>query len=160
MTLSASIATCVSTTSIPALAALSRSVVLIGRLELAMSVVAFKSAAIPVPEPPPVTWIDTSEWAAMYFSAQRWARRTIVSEPLTVRFPASAIDPMLKAAAMMAIAMAAVRGWRMGFFSSFDSLFWAFFRRFLRRQLSAVALEALRTSPDDDDPMTNHRPRL
>jgi len=48
------------------------------------SVVPLMSALIPVPEPPPVTWIVAPLCFAMYSSAQRWPRTTIVSEPLTV----------------------------------------------------------------------------
>ena len=49
-----------------------------------MSVVPLMSAAMPTPEPPPVTWTFLPALAFMYSSAQRWARMTIVSEPLTV----------------------------------------------------------------------------
>src|SRR5262245_24296647 len=42
------------------------------------------SAAMPVPEPPPVTMTTWPLCVFMYCSAQRWPRITIVSEPLTV----------------------------------------------------------------------------
>jgi hypothetical protein len=44
--------------------ALARSSSLMGREALAMSVVPLTSAAMPVPEPPPVTETLTSGWAA------------------------------------------------------------------------------------------------
>ena len=55
---------------------------LAGRLDSQMSVVPLMSAAMPVPEPPPVTWMVIPGFAFMYVSAQRWPRMTIVSEPL------------------------------------------------------------------------------
>src|SRR4029079_18189311 len=55
-----------------------------GRDAVQMSVVPLMSAAMPVPEPPPVTWMTAPGCEFMYNSAQRWARITMVSEPLTV----------------------------------------------------------------------------
>src|SRR5262245_9634568 len=49
-----------------------------------MSVVPEIRAAMPVPEPPPVTWRVVPGFFFMYSSAQRWPRMTMVSEPLTV----------------------------------------------------------------------------
>jgi hypothetical protein len=54
--------------------------------ELQISVVPLMSAEIPVPDPPPVTCIVTLFFEDMYRSAQRCARMTIVSDPLTVSF--------------------------------------------------------------------------
>jgi len=47
-----------------------------------MSTVLFIKAAMPVPDPPPVTEIRTSGFTFWYSSAQASARLTIVSEPL------------------------------------------------------------------------------
>jgi hypothetical protein len=47
-----------------------------------MSTVPLISAAMPVPEPPPVTAIETSGATSRYASAQASARLTSVSEPL------------------------------------------------------------------------------
>jgi hypothetical protein len=58
-TASASSATLYSPGSTPLALALAISSALIGRLEFARVVVLFMSAAIPVPDPPPVTWIVT-----------------------------------------------------------------------------------------------------
>ena len=55
-----------------------------------MSVVPLMSALMPVPEPPPVTWIWAPGFFCMYSSAQRWPRMTMVSEPLTVTGAAEA----------------------------------------------------------------------
>ena len=55
-----------------------------------MSVVPLMSALMPVPEPPPVTWICVSGFFFMNSSAQRWPRMTMVSEPLTVTGAAEA----------------------------------------------------------------------
>src|SRR5262249_8896597 len=56
----------------------------IGRLDSQMSVEPLMSAAMPVPEPPPVTSMVRPWFSFMYVSAHRWPRMTIVSEPLTV----------------------------------------------------------------------------
>src|SRR6266704_3185390 len=55
-----------------------------GRELWQISVVPLMSAAIPVPEPPPVTMMTLPAFAFMNFSAQRWPRMTMVSEPFTV----------------------------------------------------------------------------
>ena len=55
-----------------------------------MSVVPLISAAIPVPDPPPVTDISTSGFVRMNASAQVLTRWTIVSEPLIVN---DVLDP-------------------------------------------------------------------
>src|SRR5512139_146886 len=52
------------------------------RLQLAMSTVPFSSAAIPVPDPPPDTSIDTVGSTVAYSSAHAWARLTMVSDPV------------------------------------------------------------------------------
>ena len=52
-----------------------------------MSVVPLMSALMPVPEPPPVTWMVVFGCFFMYSSAQRWPSTTIVSEPFTVTVP-------------------------------------------------------------------------
>jgi hypothetical protein len=57
-----------------------------------MSVVPLMRALIPVPEPPPVTWMVALGWTRMYSSAQRWPKITMVSEPLTVISPAAAAN--------------------------------------------------------------------
>ena len=54
------------------------------------SVVPLMIALMPVPEPPPVTWIVVPLCLFMYSSAQRWPSTTIVSEPLTVMGSADA----------------------------------------------------------------------
>src|SRR5262245_3717944 len=56
----------------------------ISRDAMHTSVVPLISAAIPVPDPPPVTWMIWPGWLFMYSSAHRWTRITMVSEPLTV----------------------------------------------------------------------------
>jgi hypothetical protein len=56
-----------------------------GRLAFATSAVPLISAAMPVPLPPPETCRVMPALAAMKPSAQRWARMTMVSEPLIVR---------------------------------------------------------------------------
>ena len=58
-----------------------------------MSVVPLMSAAMPVPDPPPVTWMETPGFALMSSSAQRWPRMTIVSEPLIAMADLSAGAP-------------------------------------------------------------------
>ena len=63
---------------------------------------------MPTPEPPPVTCTRLPAFCFMYSSAQRWARMTIVSEPLTVT-----------AALARAGAIAATRAMRVRFMSSF-----------------------------------------
>src|SRR5688572_21540146 len=56
----------------------------ISREAMQMSVVPLIRAAIPVPDPPPVTCTTFPGLRPMYCSAQRCMRITIVSEPLTV----------------------------------------------------------------------------
>src|SRR6185436_4393622 len=70
-----------------------------------MSVVPLISAAMPVPEPPPVTWIFALGFFCMYTSAHFWPRMTIVSEPFTVTpcAPAIAAEPPSASAASIAI---------------------------------------------------------
>src|SRR5262245_62546391 len=55
-----------------------------GREDSQMSVPPLIMAAIPVPDPPPVTWTRVPGLLRMYVSAQRCPRITIVSDPLTV----------------------------------------------------------------------------
>src|SRR6266498_4886474 len=57
-----------------------------------MSTVLLRSAAIPVPDPPPVTDIRTSGCSAWYFSAHASARLTMVSEPLFWMYAAEESD--------------------------------------------------------------------
>ena len=59
---------------------------------------------MPVPEPPPVTWMVVSGCFFMYSSAQRWPRTTIVSEPLIETVPAWAIAGAASDIAAVAIA--------------------------------------------------------
>jgi hypothetical protein len=47
-----------------------------------MSAVLLMSAAMPTPEPPPETSMETFGSTLAYSSAQAWARFTIVSEPM------------------------------------------------------------------------------
>ena len=54
------------------------------------SVVPLMSALIPVPDPPPVTWMVVAACFFMYSSAHRCPSTTIVSEPFTVTAPARA----------------------------------------------------------------------
>ena len=54
------------------------------------SVVPLMRALMPVPEPPPVTWMVVAGCFFMYSSAQRCPSTTIVSEPFTVTVPARA----------------------------------------------------------------------
>ena len=71
------------------------------------SVVPLMRALIPVPEPPPVTWIVVVACFFMYSSAQRWPNTTMVSDPFTVTVPASAgrapATPAVRASAVIAI---------------------------------------------------------
>ena len=71
------------------------------------SVVPLMSALMPVPEPPPVTWMVVEACFFMYSSAQRWPSTTMVSEPLTVTVPARAgralAAPAVRASAAIAI---------------------------------------------------------
>src|SRR4030095_8721764 len=55
-----------------------------GRDDSQTSVPPLISAAIPVPDPPPVTWILTPGLLCIYVSAQRCPRITMVSDPLMV----------------------------------------------------------------------------
>ena len=55
------------------------------------SVVPLIRALIPVPDPPPVTWMVVSGFFFMNSSAQRWPMTTIVSDPFTVTVPAAAV---------------------------------------------------------------------
>src|SRR5882724_365088 len=81
-----------SRTSLPRLALASAfSASFIGRDASQISVVPLMRAAIPVPEPPPVTWIVKPGFLLMKTSAQRWPRMTMVSEPFTVMLRPSAI---------------------------------------------------------------------
>src|ERR1700722_6169821 len=73
-----------------------------GRLDSQMSVVPLMSAAMPVPEPPPVTWMVIPGFSFMYVSAQRWPRMTMVSEPLTEMADLSAATPTPPSGAMVA----------------------------------------------------------
>src|SRR6266496_4506742 len=57
-----------------------------------MSTVLLRSAAIPVPDPPPVTEIRTSGCSAWYYSAHANARLTMVSEPLFWMYAAEESD--------------------------------------------------------------------
>ena len=66
----------------PLLIALSFSSSFILREAFAISTVPFINAAIPVPEPPPVTEILTAGFILWYSSAQARAKFTMVSEPL------------------------------------------------------------------------------
>src|SRR5690349_10609457 len=74
-----------------------------------MSVVPLMSALMPVPEPPPVTWMVVSLCFFMYSSAQRCPSTTIVSEPLMASVPAEAIagvsDRVASAAAAMNVVL-------------------------------------------------------
>ena len=92
MTAIASRAMICSTGSTPFDFASSISSCLIWREALAISTVPLMSAAIPVPDPPPVTDIRTSGLSAWYFSAQASARLTIVSEPLFSIYDAEEFD--------------------------------------------------------------------
>ena len=58
-----------------------------------MSVVPLMRALMPVPEPPPVTWMTVAGFFFMKFSAHRWPRITMVSEPLMVMDPAARAVP-------------------------------------------------------------------
>src|SRR6267142_5727516 len=81
-----------SRTSLPRLALVSAfSESFIGRDASQISVVPLMRAAIPVPEPPPVTWMVKPGFLLMKTSAQRWPRMTMVSEPFTVMLRPSAI---------------------------------------------------------------------
>src|SRR6267143_4203528 len=81
-----------SSTSLPRLAFTSAfSASFIGRDASQISVVPLMRAAIPVPEPPPVTWMVKPGFLLMKTSAQRWPRMTMVSEPFTVMLRPSAI---------------------------------------------------------------------
>src|SRR3989338_7167800 len=52
---------------------------------MVMSQVALIKLAMPFPEPPPVTATNSCGLFSIYFSAQAWAKLTIVSEPLICR---------------------------------------------------------------------------
>src|SRR6266446_421819 len=81
-----------SRTSLPRLALASAfSASFIGREASQISVVPLMRAAMPVPEPPPVTWMVKPGFLLMKTSAQRWPRITSVSEPFTVMLRPSAI---------------------------------------------------------------------
>src|SRR2546427_365937 len=81
-----------SMTSLPRLALASAfSASFIGREASQISVVPLMRAAMPVPEPPPVTWMVKPGFLLMKTSAQRWPRITSVSEPFTVMLRPSAI---------------------------------------------------------------------
>src|SRR5581483_11387598 len=73
-----------------------------------MSVVPLMSALMPVPEPPPVTWMVVDGFFFMYSSAQRCPSTTIVSEPLTAIVPAVAADDQNVGASDSVVAAAAV----------------------------------------------------
>ena len=62
------------------------------REALAMFTVPLIMAAMPVPDPPPVTEMRTSGCNCMYSSAQASARLTSVSEPLFSMVPAAALS--------------------------------------------------------------------
>jgi hypothetical protein len=78
----ASSATVNSTGLMPLARAASISSFFIARDALAMSAVPLMSAAMPVPDPPPVTEMRTSGCSCMYASAHASARLTRVSEPM------------------------------------------------------------------------------
>ncbi len=78
----ASLAMTNSTGSDPLAMAFSFSSIFIRREALAISTVPLIKAAIPVPEPPPVTESLTLGFITWYSSAQARARFTMVSDPL------------------------------------------------------------------------------
>src|SRR6266849_7374524 len=81
-----------SRTSLPRLALTSAfSASFIGRDASQISVVPLMRAAMPVPDPPPVTWMVKPGFLLMKTSAQRWPRMSMVSEPFTVMLRPSAI---------------------------------------------------------------------
>src|SRR5712664_827443 len=94
-----------SRTSLPRLALVSAfSASFIGRDASQISVVPLISAAIPVPEPPPVTWMVKPGFLLMKTSAQRWPRMTMVSEPFTVMLRPSAIKATAPVTSKAAVA--------------------------------------------------------
>src|SRR6267142_3827622 len=96
-----------SSTSLPRLALTSAfSASFIGRDASQISVVPLMRAAIPVPEPPPVTWMVRPGFLLIKTSAQRWPRMTMVSEPFTVMLRPSAIKATAPATSHAAVAKA------------------------------------------------------
>ncbi len=91
------------------------------------SVVPLMRALMPVPEPPPVTWMVVEGCFFMYSSAQRCPSTTMVSDPLTVTVPASAGRADAAPASMATAAIAIFAPVLLFIGLSFDVRFASFF---------------------------------